>query len=330
MCIIIVGLGVECPDRDVLEDSCLANPDGVGWSILTVDDNGARRLITRKYIDDVRGVSEFLAAMAIEGDSVLYSVFHARIGTHGAVMEENCHPFPVGDNSGTFLFHNGIMPECHTKDDPRTDSAIFAAEWLPAIGGVNALARPQVEAIVKDFARGSKLVIVGTALPVPIIINEEDGEWQEGLWFSNQSHKYGAWRTWGPSTIGGISSTDDDEKDTGGSWWRDAEQCRWCAADLAEDGWCFQCVLCQECGAALSGAYSNGKAANVPYCADCEWCDKCGEWRGYCDCTVSTLADELDRYEVFETPKNDDAHFAARVLEIQGTRAPLNQERVAI
>ena len=186
MCIIIVGKGTAVPTEDVLEDCVISNPDGFGWAIVARHDDGTNRLITGRSMRDDTAIKEFLAAHSIMGERVLYSVFHARIATNGTTTLDNCHPFQVGDDEGTVLFHNGIMYECSRKDDPRSDTRIFAEEWLPELGGHQVLDRPNTRDLVEGFAVGSKLVIASVERDEPLILNEGKGQWIKNLWYSNQ------------------------------------------------------------------------------------------------------------------------------------------------
>lgn len=291
MCLIIVGLGSDTPDRRALDDACFYNPDGFGWAIVAKHDDGTNRLVTNKSMLDTEAVDQYLGAMSLLGERVLYSVFHARIATHGTTSIDNCHPFPIAGDRDTVLFHNGMLSRCHAEGDPRSDTVIFASDWLPAIGGHKALANDYVRQMVSDFALGSKLVIASVELDVPIIINEGAGEWRKGLWFSNRA-----------TTFTNIGSNWRSE-----NWQNGFLACKWCESKLPASDVCDVCALCQECGAELCTTYADGRAAKPPYCADCDWCSFCEQWVGLCKCEDTTVGD----YDVFDPTEDDSIRLDA-------------------
>jgi len=195
MCVICVGTtGNERPTRADLVVSCINNPDGFGWGIVYQD--GASRAIESDHsMDADTAIDGYLSMLDLLGDDVLGHLFHARIATRGGVHLAGCHPFTVGDGSGSLLAHNGMLGLSIPKTDNRVDSQVFAEDVLPRFGGVAGLSDPYVWDVLDGYVTGqhSKVVILNTVydeMPV-IILGEHLGSWdkQSGLWWSNQSWK---------------------------------------------------------------------------------------------------------------------------------------------
>ena len=216
MCIAICGFN-QYPTRKELEQSCKNNPDGFGWAFVIKTETG-RKLEQFKTMEAQVAIDTYKAFIKDNGKNILSHAFHARIATHGAVNLYGCHPFPVSDDSDSVLIHNGILPINIKKTDPRSDSRIFAEDFLPKVGGVHALADPDIYDLMEGFVEGSgsKVVILSTTLEVPLLILGEDrGAWDKerpNLWFSNNSHRvYPAYGSSSWTTTGVVKSGFDSD-----------------------------------------------------------------------------------------------------------------------
>jgi glutamine amidotransferase len=104
---------------------------------------------------------------------------------------DNCHPFKVGNDSHTYLAHNGILPIIEPNGDTRSDTRIFAEDLLPSIGGVASLDNLQVQNLIEDFTSGSKVCVL-TVHPDAkyqcYLFHEEKG-WRDesNVWWSNDT-----------------------------------------------------------------------------------------------------------------------------------------------
>ena len=195
MCIAIAGLGSAIPNRQELLICCTNNPDGFGWGIVSDAGSGLKDLRMDKGMIKEEMVDGFLAEMSALGDTVIAWTFHARIFTHGAVSLANTHPFYLGDDAETIVCHNGILPVTIAKGDTRSDSRVFAEDYLTALGGIEALNSVVVSDLVEGFVYGcnSKVVIL-TSNPVAeyslVIFGESGGHWRnKEIWFSNHSYE---------------------------------------------------------------------------------------------------------------------------------------------
>lgn len=148
-----------------------------------------------------RSIRRFLEFRKQYPDS--YAIWHSRIATHGVKNESNCHPFRVGGDRLTYLAHNGVLSVSQFKDDPRSDTRVFAEEVFPAMGGVTALDNPTIFDMLCDWARGSKVVVLTIdprAEKNIYIINEKSGSWDDNdIWWSNTRHRPLPKYEWGGS-----------------------------------------------------------------------------------------------------------------------------------
>ena len=187
MCVIIAGLGGKLPDLDYLERGAWSNPDGFGFGVVFETRNGVK-IATGRTMEEGRGVTALHDKVnALGADRVLAWAWHARIATHGAVDVSGCHPHAITGEPKTVLFHNGILPV--KARGALSDTATFAADILPAMGGTAALLEPHVLNMVEDWSKGSKLVFLSSDPDLgPLnIIHEGAGYWSGGFWFSNSS-----------------------------------------------------------------------------------------------------------------------------------------------
>lgn len=251
MCILIYADGGKTIPRKHLESSCESNPDGFGWAIIAGDPEQGWRIIHDKSMIASKAMDTFEKARAEHPDYP--AMFHARIATHGSVNIDNCHPFHV--EAGTMLAHNGILPI--KERDGRSDTRQFAEEWLPTLGVSELLDDPDGFAQLEHFTRGSKLVVLSvspTLQKFAYIVNEDDGHWVDGVWYSNSSYKwsnYGSYRTFGytPGSLGGWDDLDggDDYVPWGR---RKGRNYIWGICGICRDEtlWCPEDPRCSTCG----------------------------------------------------------------------------------
>jgi len=182
MCIICYSPAGFMPTEGQLNNCNASNPDGFGWAVRTPD-----KIITGRTMNPNTAIERYMELRSkwIDFDAV----YHARITTHGPTMLENNHPFRVGDER-TILAHNGMLPIEPAKGDRRSDTRIFAEDILTR-RGVGTLDKPKEFKKFEKWMKGSKMVIMTSRddmLQPTYILNEDDGLWDEGMWFSNTSY----------------------------------------------------------------------------------------------------------------------------------------------
>jgi len=203
MCLLtFIPSGIDVDIED-LRNGAKYNDDGFGFAVHMGD-----HIITGKGMNFEEVVDRFYDVRSrFKG----HAIFHSRITTHGVTDTTNCHPFKVGNDDLTVVGHNGMLPIKPVAGDTRSDTNIFASEYLPSLGGVYALDDHTVRASLENWAKGSKLVVLTAdrhANSEYYILNESAGHWSDGVWWSNYSYCYipAPVRTYGySSSYGGWS-----------------------------------------------------------------------------------------------------------------------------
>lgn len=189
MCLLTYFPRGAMPDIDALTIGAINNADGHGYAI--VDEAGGK-IIVRKSMDADMLIEEFESLRTQYPDGA--ALFHSRIGTGGLVNKANCHPFKVGSDPRVYVAHNGIMPKevQPIGADPRSDTRIFAETHLPYRNLNSGKSRRKLGKWL-----GTDKIVVLSVHPdhnfQAIIINEDNGHWHDGIWYSNGSYK----DTWG-------------------------------------------------------------------------------------------------------------------------------------
>lgn len=174
------------PLLEELQQGACRNPHGFGFAIIAGD-----RIISERTMKAERSIERFMRLRQEYPDEI--ALWHARIATHGAQNENNCHPFRVGGDPQTYLAHNGILRVPMGANEHRSDSRVFAEDFLPQLGGVTALDNPAIRLMVEGWVGTSSKVAVLTIDPKAksqcYIMNEEGGKWDtNNVWWSNQTH----------------------------------------------------------------------------------------------------------------------------------------------
>ena len=162
MCLLAVCEPGSTPKRKDLECASCNNPHGFGYAVIA---NG--EIITGRGMSAKKVISEFLSVRKQYPNG--YAMFHARFATHGVKNVENCHPFPVGGSTQTYLAHNGILDIKIPANDKRSDTRVFAEDILPLMGGVDGLDNEHIWDITSKWASGSKIAHSTHALSIPAI-----------------------------------------------------------------------------------------------------------------------------------------------------------------
>lgn len=295
MCILIFTPAGTTVPADHLARACKANPDGFGYAI--IGDDG---LYADWSMDAATLIDSFTESRKRWPNG--HAMFHARIATHGTVDLGNCHPFWIGDHNA-ILGHNGIMPHVPT-DGVRSDTRVFAEDWLPSLG-VQMLDNESDRKELGKFIGYSKLVVLSVDDQLQndwYIINEHYGDWDKGVWYSNDSYLpsrprwngYGGWQghgggLWVPSTRGPSTSalSDDVLFDDDAAFTDDWK---------ILDGEYLE--TCQFCDSKFIAAWEVDMA-----CPDCGHCAVCQSWNCPTDGVHSKYVDEFD--DIFDFDQGD-------------------------
>jgi glutamine amidotransferase len=241
MCILVVCEPNSTPSKSDLHAGACANPHGFGFAIHAGD-----KIISERSMSAKKSIKRFMELREQYPNG--YAMWHARYATHGVKNEQNCHPFQVGDDEGTYLAHNGVLDVAIPHGDRRSDTRVFAEDTLPKLGGVNALDDDTIWLMISKWASGSKIAILTTSTTAKYpmyLVNENLGTWDnEGIWWSNQSHKRTTYTKPAVLTTNWAEVAevlDDSELD---------EPCPYCLGivDLSDNPYyCPTCTLCFDC-----------------------------------------------------------------------------------
>jgi len=250
MCLLCVRMPDTPVNTEYLANANANNADGFGFAILRSDLSAIDTFCT---MDGDLAISKYVEA--VERDPKCWSMYHARLATHGSETVENVHPFRVGGSKKTVLAHNGILPI--PASGKRSDTRIFAESILPSMG-LDSLDDSRATNALEKWCAGSKIAIfsIDPRLKHNIyILNEDDGQWdKEGTWWSNNSYSY----RWGFGGYGScrttnfplIGSTSKNEPADDASMYDDV--CLICKAFLYDDD--YEMVLCGTCQCCLDCA----------------------------------------------------------------------------
>lgn len=175
MCIAILKQKSKIIDKDLLKTCSENNKDGCGFAY--VDDGN---IIIKKFMEFDEFWKEYSKVQANHT-----MLIHFRIATHGEVELANCHPFKLNDKMA--LIHNGIISGYGSKTENLSDTKDFIDKVIGKIT-YKIWKNPSFRELVGKVIGYSKLVILDNKERY-YIINENKGEWVDGVWFSNSSYK---------------------------------------------------------------------------------------------------------------------------------------------
>ena len=135
-------------------------------------------------------------------------VAHFRWATHGPRAASHSHPYEYYDPKvGTVLvFHNGIIDIPTISSE--SDTEVFVRDILAHLPS-RWWAQPALRYLVSESISWSRLVIM--TADETINLQEADGEWDGGLWYSS-SHR--------PTSVGAFYSDKGTESNWTGTGWR--------------------------------------------------------------------------------------------------------------
>ena len=264
MCLLILQKEEAKIKEKHLKNAYDNNSDGVGYSY--IDDGNVTTKKFRKY---KKFLKNWNYDVKQEG-SLTPFLLHFRLATHG--VEEgtfNVHPFTV--RQGLVFAHNGIINEV-ANDKKLSDTQVFNRDILKGLKK-SFLKDPILLKLVEGFIGSSKLVFLDRDKSYKIV-NEDSGEWDNGVWYSNGSYKARIFNMYKPTNYGyGHSAyygndtywmdeynTDRDTKQAKEStrYCPSKEQCGWCGdmvdklthtniADMYEDEKDSYIWMCDGC-----------------------------------------------------------------------------------
>lgn len=180
MCIAVVKpVGADVSD-DTLRSCVEYNRDGIGYCFV---EDGRVRVKKGFFVETDRAtLGGFLPAFRADlervGDKSPFFI-HFRASTGGGRTPENCHPFLFDHGA---LMHNGYF---FSAVGNKSDTNLLTE------GVSKHLKKEKVLAAKEDLAKfwgvNNKVGILYTDASY-VIINEEQGVWDSGVWFSNRGY----------------------------------------------------------------------------------------------------------------------------------------------
>ena len=177
MCLAIFKPANQVVPFDYLDTAAIVNPDGAGFAVAT----GGSIILEKGFFDGANGI-----AKELEKYNQYPVAIHFRWATQGNVDKANCHPFSLG--KGWAMIHNGII-QSMPVDKTYSDTFLYSERMRQRVGGN--IDWPTRKRSIRKMEReigASKLVFLnrdGTR----VIVNEDDGHWSDGVWYSNGSYK---------------------------------------------------------------------------------------------------------------------------------------------
>lgn len=270
MCLLSVYSPGALVNVEHLEEGAICNPHGYGYAIIVGD-----RIEIAHGMEPYAVIDAFERARLLHPES--WALFHSRYTTDGSTTVDNCHPFIVGGDPRTVLAHNGILPVHPSKGDLRSDTRILAEDLIPS-GRFGKMWRPRAQRKLTEWMlreRYPNKVAILTVDPRykrnAIILNDDAGEWVNGVWHSNDGYKpspytYTSRRDWDE-----MRDNHDDNVARAFTRYSNGEMsyseylnvlytgknpanCDWCAGKGTVNttyGYCTACKSCTDCWAHL-------------------------------------------------------------------------------
>lgn len=176
MCIAVLTTEDKVVPTDILTRCFNGNKDGAGFAY--IDPHEQKVVIDKGYfkLDDFLNKYDDLLGKGANKKPML---IHARIATMGKVGRDNCHPFRIRNGA---LIHNGTLWYGGGRNLEKSDTREFAEQ------AHNILTYEDLSVNIKRVSQA-----IGSYNKVAmlyedgkyIILNEEQGTWQDGVWYSN-------------------------------------------------------------------------------------------------------------------------------------------------
>jgi hypothetical protein len=169
--------------KKIMKTCFINNPHGAG--IAYASDNN-KEVIVEKGFFHFRKFWHRLQELQINRTMLI----HFRVATSGVIDKINCHPWRIDDKHA--LIHNGVVQHKIGLDSKDfSDTGLFVEHVLkPTFQKNNKVWKSYSYKWILEKAMGknNKFVIIDNKENV-VIFNEDEGEWHNGIWFSNDTYK---------------------------------------------------------------------------------------------------------------------------------------------
>ena len=180
MCIIIYKReNATLPSFEVLKKCFDTNSDGAGFCYV----NNKNMVKMEKGFFDFKDFYKRL--LEIQNDKHL--LIHMRISTGGQLDKRNCHPYKI--NSNLYLAHNGVLPKSVAQSNIVLSDSYIYNEILK-------LYKLKSKDLTNEYFKEILGLMIGKSNKLVFfsnrkfaIINEIQGTWENGVWYSNDGYK---------------------------------------------------------------------------------------------------------------------------------------------
>lgn len=183
ICIIAAqSMGSAPLASDSLANCWKENPHGAGYMFC----DGGNVIIRKAFftLEELEG--SYREDHGRYGQSSPF-VLHFRWATHGSKNELNTHPHPIIPGN-VAIAHNGVLKVDIPKGEDISDTIAYVRQhlsWKTPKQLLGAKTRRRLEG---EIGGHNKFVILRGDGEMSIV-NEREGEWAEGVWYSNSSYR---------------------------------------------------------------------------------------------------------------------------------------------
>ncbi|MEM0447932.1 MAG: class II glutamine amidotransferase [Thermoplasmata archaeon] len=170
MCLLIVAPDGVKLTKEEIKTANKNNPHGIGIAYYGI--NNKMNVIKNIEIKDA---IDFIAEL-----KKTPCIIHFRLASRGTIEERNCHPFEFND---WVMAHNGTLPI--VAEDGKSDTLTFAEKFRDCSFDELFELKNDIENFVGPR---NKICFFHKGGEKYFIINEKEGFWENGIWFSNRSH----------------------------------------------------------------------------------------------------------------------------------------------
>jgi glutamine amidotransferase len=205
MCLIIHRpMGCEIP-ADWLDNALEHNADG--WGIMASDG---------KRLHIVRGLASKGFHKRLPSFDACEVFIHFRYATHGKADIGNCHPFTILDGEYAVM-HNGVIPIDCSSNPARSDTWHYCERILTPMLAENSgdFTNPEFAKLIGEHVGITNKLTILRHDGASIIVNADQGETIDGMWFSNLYSLYpcqrSVWRWDDAIDLDSLRKMDRDE-----------------------------------------------------------------------------------------------------------------------
>lgn len=181
MCLISFSpSGIIIPENHIRTAWNNGNNDGAGYAFVA---DG--RLIVRKPFWKLGKLIRSYQSDSKDNPNSPF-LLHLRLATDGGKNRKNTHPFSLANDS-VVLAHNGIL-SLYSGHKTISDTRLFCETVLVDRPGSQLTGKPFNSILAKMIGQGNKLVLLGNDGRYSIV-NESCGNWNDGIWYSNENYK---------------------------------------------------------------------------------------------------------------------------------------------